>query len=869
MIQRLRTITILIILGTLQSVAINRVWTGAVNTDFNNVGNWTGGGSLAATDNFSIALTASGTISLTANITVNDLVFTMNTSSGATTGKLRVMGNTLTINGTATFNAPRYSNVVSYDVVKIDVSTGGSIIFNGQLNLHTTGNGDTYLTTNDLTGATGNPGCTVYFNAGVSVGTWGRTVGGYEPNMVFDATGAQTLIVKSNGGAYMFKGHNITFGNTNAPIVTVRGINAIYFDSYDGDITIGANTTVIIPDSSVVSRMSELDRYSTGAGTFSMASGSYLSLGCPNDGNGALGYPPKVIGGFSSYVLATTSTVSYNSSGWQGIQPITYGYLTLDGIGSVCDKYTTGTITVQSDWNIQNSCVFKPRVTGGSSVTVNGNTYINSSAVFNASNNNGYPNNTFIFKGNFTNNSSWTNGTTVGVSTSIFNGTPNQTIGGTSSTNFYNLTCNKSSGTLYLGIATSVGTSSTGVMSFQAGPLNLNGYVLTINNAATAAVTRTSGYAISEQNAAVNNSIIQWNINTTTGAHVFPFGRADATYIPVTFNNTGSAGNVSISTRRTTNACTSPCSTAGACNLPWAGASNVAGVTNMTSGYIPDATCSAVIDRWWNITSSLASPLAAAVSLSLTYAGDENTMSTQASQINIQHWDGSVWNAGTSAGTASGTYVNSGSTGVNAGTQTVGGSGFVYFSPYILSGNSTPLPIELVDFTARRDKEDVLLNWKTATEKNNSYFAIERSLDGMAYTEISRVPGSNTTTEPRTYSSVDPKAPASVIYYKLKQVDTDGHTNYSKVVVIGPLKTPAVSVFPNPSNDLFNIQLNATKGDHYEYELRDVTGKIILYKEGICESDLQADTFPIAFSGTYFLKVKVNNIVEHRKLIKL
>lgn len=54
---------------------------------------------------------------------------------------------------------------------------------------------------------------------------------------------------------------------------------------------------------------------------------------------------------------------------------------------------------------------------------------------------------------------------------------------------------------------------------------------------------------------------------------------------------------------------------------------------------------------------------------------------------------------------------------------------------------STPcgilLPVELFDFTAKRtNKRDVLLNWKTVSEQNADFFALERSTDAIEFSEL-------------------------------------------------------------------------------------------------------------------------------------
>jgi ice-binding like protein len=58
-------------------------------------------------------------------------------------------------------------------------------------------------------------------------------------------------------------------------------------------------------------------------------------------------------------------------------------------------------------------------------------------------------------------------------------------------------------------------------------------------------------------------------------------------------------------------------------------------------------------------------------------------------------------------------------------------------------GTQTPgvLPIELLSFSAGKVGEDVQLNWVTASEINNNYFTVERSVNGASFEEVVQVQG--------------------------------------------------------------------------------------------------------------------------------
>jgi len=114
---------------------------------------------------------------------------------------------------------------------------------------------------------------------------------------------------------------------------------------------------------------------------------------------------------------------------------------------------------------------------------------------------------------------------------------------------------------------------------------------------------------------------------------------------------------------------------------------------------------------------------------------------------------------------------------------------------------NSSLPIELVDFKAEPARDHVAITWKTASELNNDFFTLERSATGIAFTEITRINGSGTTTQSHSYGFDDMSPLDGTSYYRLMQTDFGGKSTYSRIVavnVVTPL-SPQVTVFPNPS----------------------------------------------------------------------
>ena len=155
----------------------------------------------------------------------------------------------------------------------------------------------------------------------------------------------------------------------------------------------------------------------------------------------------------------------------------------------------------------------------------------------NAGANTGLINNSGLisFSGNWTNNS--TSGALVATTGTAEMVGPNQIIQGSQPTRFNNLNL-LGSGVKTLNVNTFV-SGATGALALGSRPLDLNSNTLFVTNPATSAITRTSGYIISETAPFPGYGIIQWNIgNAASGVYTFPFGSLAANYIPLTLNIT-------------------------------------------------------------------------------------------------------------------------------------------------------------------------------------------------------------------------------------------------------------------------------------------------------------------------------------------
>jgi hypothetical protein len=121
------------------------------------------------------------------------------------------------------------------------------------------------------------------------------------------------------------------------------------------------------------------------------------------------------------------------------------------------------------------------------------------------------------------------------------------------------------------------------------------------------------------------------------------------------------------------------------------------------------------------------------------------------------------------------------------------------------------LPIELANFEVEKTVENqVAIQWETLTETNNDYFTVERSRDGETWKILKIVNGAGTSSEVNNYSTIDESPLQGISYYRLKQTDFDGTETFSetKTIRIDKMENTKINVFPNPTSDVINIELN-------------------------------------------------------------
>ncbi|MEI6488822.1 MAG: T9SS type A sorting domain-containing protein [Bacteroidota bacterium] len=373
----------------------------------------------------------------------------------------------------------------------------------------------------------------------------------------------------------------------------------------------------------------------------------------------------------------------------------------------------------------------------------------------------------------------WTNnGTLVSSNNISFIGNTLQHMTGSTTTSFNNLIINNTSG----GVVLQTPENVNGLLTLQSGLVNTSTNLLTMN-------------AASSVTAASNTSFVNGPLaKVGSSAFVFPVGK-DAEYRPIADSALSGSD---VFTAEYFHANPSP----------------------IYDSSLHDATIDH-LERceYWIL--NRAGTANAYVKLSWdTYSCGVD----QLSDLTVVRWDGSMWtdqgNGGTTGTTTSGTVISNGLV-----------SSFSPFTLGSISPSTNPLPIELLNFSAKYNElKKVDLSWSTSSETNNDFFTIERSGDAVYFDELTKVKGAGNSNQILNYATKDNSPLPGTSYYRLKQTDYNGQYKYSSIIAVdlkSDSKFAILNTYSASSESGLEVTFSCNIDDKIVFELYNIIGEIV------------------------------------------
>lgn len=226
------------------------------------------------------------------------------------------------------------------------------------------------------------------------------------------------------------------------------------------------------------------------------------------------------------------------------------------------------------------------------------------------------------------------------------------------------------------------------------------------------------------------------------------------------------------------------------------------------------------------------------------YYNDSELNGNVESGLQLAYKTGSLWT------TTSGSTANA-----TANTVSKALSG-VTFSKLTATSNSTPLPVDLLAFTAQKTAADrqALLRWEVGAEDGPARYEVQRSTDGNAFGAIGAVSASGQA----SYIFIDAAPAAGHNYYRLRLADASEEARFSPVRLLAfgnddVAAAPApLRVTPNPTTGSVTVWVAAGLIGK-DAELTDATGRSLL-RSKIADASFLLDltAYP---KGLYLLRV--------------
>ena len=200
--------------------------------------------------------------------------------------------------------------------------------------------------------------------------------------------------------------------------------------------------------------------------------------------------------------------------------------------------------------------------------------------------------------------------------------------------------------------------------------------------------------------------------------------------------------------------------------------------------------------------------------------------------------------------------------------------GLTINAPYTYAGGcpfaNIPLPVKLLSFQGSVSKTHTQLNWTVADNETGNYFEVERSSDGKNFTTVAIV---STTQKQGNEAYMYNEAAQATAYYRLRIINKDKSTSYSKVLLIKSQTTTAntVSLYQNPIQEILAFSFTSASNASNEISVYNLVGAKVYTEKLMAQkgtNSLSINLNSNLTSGTYILEIRNSTERSIAKFIK-
>lgn len=190
--------------------------------------------------------------------------------------------------------------------------------------------------------------------------------------------------------------------------------------------------------------------------------------------------------------------------------------------------------------------------------------------------------------------------------------------------------------------------------------------------------------------------------------------------------------------------------------------------------------------------------------------------------------------------------------------------------------DKAPTPVTLVSYSGKvLNEKQVVLSWATATEKENNFYTVYKSSDGIDYAELDKVNSKGSSNNIQYYSLLDAEPYSENTYYKLCQTNFCGRSIDVEIIRVRTPKTlqsKLQTAYPNPFFDEVTVSIPegtevAATATLYNLKGEKVFEKKMEVDEG--QTELNIKSLDALRNGTYFVKIsRGSETTESIKIVK-
>ena len=176
-----------------------------------------------------------------------------------------------------------------------------------------------------------------------------------------------------------------------------------------------------------------------------------------------------------------------------------------------------------------------------------------------------------------------------------------------------------------------------------------------------------------------------------------------------------------------------------------------------------------------------------------------------------------------------------------------------YDTPLVLG--SSVLPVLFTKFEAGCNNSGAVVSWSTGSEFNSNYFELQRSITGSDWTSVATIKAAGNSSTGHTYQQLDLNGGKA--YYRIKQVDLDGHPIYTSVIRTNcDRKAIDMVIYPVPARDILNVVVRADRSLKTQLFIVDGLGKIVIRRDATLLNGNNTFLFDLKglASGAYIIR---------------